>query len=141
VILDVAHNPQAARALAASLASMGGAGRTFAVFAMLKDKDIAGVAGALKSSMHHWFVAGLGGARGAGSAEIERILAGAGINAVTACADVLAAYAQACDMAAENDRIVVFGSFYTVAAVMQDRESRGSDPKSPASAGASGRRS
>jgi len=141
VILDVAHNPQAARALAASLASMGGTGRTFAVFAMLKDKDIAGVVGALKSGVDHWLVAGLGGARGTRSAEIERILVSAGINAVTACADVPAAYAQACDMAAENDRIVVFGSFYTVAAVMQVRGSRGSDPKSPASAGAGGRRS
>jgi len=124
VILDVAHNPQAARALAASLESMGRAGRTLAVFAMLKDKDIAGVADAVKSRIAHWFISGLGGARGAGAADIEQALAGAGVTAVTACEGVAAAYLQACDMATENDRIVVFGSFNTVAAVMQLRASR-----------------
>ncbi len=124
VILDVAHNPQAARALAASLESMGRAGRTLAVFAMLKDKDITGVVNAVKSSIAHWYIAGLGGARGARAADIERALAGAGVSAVTACDGVAAAYLQACDMAVENDRIVVFGSFNTVAAVMQLRASR-----------------
>ncbi len=124
VILDVAHNPQAARALTASLASMGRAGRTLAVFAMLKDKDITGVVNAVKSSVAHWFIAGLGGARGAGAADLERALAGAGVGAVTTCDGVAAAYLQACGMAVENDRIVVFGSFYTVAAVMQLRASR-----------------
>ena len=125
VILDVAHNPQAARALADSLMAMGRNGRTLAVFAMLKDKDIAGVIAALKSSVTHWYIAGLGVPRGASAADLGRSLAGAGIEAVTACADVAAAYTQACDMAAENDRIVVFGSFYTVARVMPLRTSRG----------------
>jgi dihydrofolate synthase/folylpolyglutamate synthase len=124
VILDVAHNPQAARALAASLESMGRSGRTLAVFAMLRDKDIGGVVNAVKTGIAHWLIAGLEGARGAGIAEIEQVLAGAGVSAVTACSEVAAAYLQACDMAAENDRIVVFGSFYTVAAVMRVRASR-----------------
>ena len=124
VILDVAHNPQAARALAASLAAMGRAGRNLAVFAMLKDKDIAGVVDAVKVVISHWFAAGLGGARGADGAEVGRVLAAAGAGAVTVCLDVPAAYAQACDMAAENDRIIVFGSFHTVAAVMQFQTSR-----------------
>ena len=126
VILDVAHNPHAARSLAASLRAMGGTGRTFAVFAMLKDKDIAGVVDALKSSVAHWFIAGLDGPRGAGAADVQGVLAAAGIGAVTSCADVAAAYTQACDMATENDRIAVFGSFFTVGAVMQSRASRAS---------------
>ena len=124
VILDVAHNPQAARALAASIKAMGRGGRNFAVFAMLRDKDIAGVVDALKSSFDHWLVAGLDAPRGAGAEDIGRILHEADVSAVTACADVAAAYAQACDMATENDRIIVFGSFYTVAAVMLVRASR-----------------
>jgi dihydrofolate synthase/folylpolyglutamate synthase len=124
VILDVAHNPQAARALAASLKSMGGSGRNFAVFAMLKDKDMAGVAAALKPVITRWFVSGLEGPRGATSAELDGVLTAAGMEAVTPCPDVASAYAQACDMATENDRIVVFGSFYTVAAVMQSRAAR-----------------
>jgi dihydrofolate synthase/folylpolyglutamate synthase len=124
VILDVAHNPQAARALAASLKSMGGPGRTYAVFAMLQDKDIAGVVAALRPSVAHWFIAALGGPRGASTGELGQALAAAGVDAVTLCGDVAAAYAQACDMATENDRIAVFGSFYTVAAVMQSRAVR-----------------
>ena len=126
VILDVAHNPQAARALAVSLGAMGRTGRTFAVFAMLKDKDVAGVIAALKSSIAHWFIAGLGGPRGASAADLGQALAEAGVSAITACGDVGAAYTQACDMATENDRILVFGSFYTVATVMPLRASRGS---------------
>jgi len=124
VILDVAHNPQAARALAASLGSMGRAGSTLAVFGMLRDKDIAGVVDAMKSCVARWFIAGLGGERGAGVADLEQALAGAAVEAITPCSDVPAAYMQACDMATENDRIVVFGSFFTVAAVMQFRASR-----------------
>lgn len=124
LILDVAHNPHAARAAAANLAAMGRGGRTLAVFGMLKDKDIAGVASALKTRIAHWFVAPLPGPRGAGAPELDQALDAAGIASATRCADVAAAYAQACDMATENDRILVFGSFYTVAAVMRLREAR-----------------
>ena len=128
VILDVAHNPQAARALAASLAAMGSGGRVLAVFAMLKDKDIAGVVAAVKPQVAHWFIAGLEGARGAGIGEVREALAASAVTAVTACDSVAAAYAQACDIATENDRIAVFGSFYTVAAVMQLRERQRASP-------------
>jgi dihydrofolate synthase/folylpolyglutamate synthase len=124
VVLDVAHNPQAARALAASLAAMGHRGRTYAVLAMLKDKDISGVIAALKSAIDHWFIAGLAVARGAAAEDLEQALAANGVGALTCCDDVAAAYAQACDMATENDRIMVFGSFYTVATVMRIRARR-----------------
>jgi dihydrofolate synthase/folylpolyglutamate synthase len=138
VILDVAHNPQAARALAASLAAMGGGGRVLAVFAMLKDKDIAGVVAAVKSRVAHWFIAGLEGARGAGVAELQQALAAAAVGAVTACDNVSAAYTQACDIATENDRIAVFGSFHTVAAVMQLRERQRASPARGGSRGDQG---
>jgi dihydrofolate synthase/folylpolyglutamate synthase len=119
VILDVAHNPQAARALAANLAAHATGGRTLAVFAMLRDKDIGGVITAVAPQVDHWFVAGLPGPRGTSAHDLAARLRAAGIERVTAATDVAAAYAQACDMAAENDRILVFGSFHTVAAVMQ----------------------
>ena len=128
VILDVAHNPQAARALASSLAAMGGGGRVLAVFGMLKDKDIAGVVAAVKSRVAHWFIAGLEGPRGAAVTELKQVLSGAAVGAITACDSVAAAYTQACDIATENDRIVVFGSFHTVAAVMQLRERQRASP-------------
>jgi dihydrofolate synthase/folylpolyglutamate synthase len=107
---------------------MGGKGRTLAVFAMLKDKDIAGVVAAVKTQVAHWFIASLSGPRGASVTELGPVFAAASIGAVTRCADVAAAYAQACDIATENDRIVVFGSFYTVAAVMQVRERQRTSP-------------
>jgi dihydrofolate synthase/folylpolyglutamate synthase len=125
VILDVAHNPQAARSLAASVAAMGGRGRNYAVLGMLKDKDIAGVVAALQPAITHWFIAGLDVARGADVGDLDAALAEAAVEARTSCSDVAAAYTQACDIATENDRILVFGSFYTVATVMRMRASRG----------------
>ena len=59
--------------------------------------------------------------RGASVRVLADELAAAGAEAVTSCASLAAAYTQACDMATENDRILVFGSFHTVAAVMQER--------------------
>lgn len=125
VILDVAHNPAAAKALAQNLARMPSTGRTFAVFAMLKDKDIAGVIDAVKNRIDAWFVAGTEGARAADASALRDKLARAGvIETASTCANVADAYGQACDHAAENDRILVFGSFYTVAAVMAARAKR-----------------
>jgi dihydrofolate synthase / folylpolyglutamate synthase len=119
VILDVAHNPHAALSAVRSLAGLGGTGRTLAVFAMLQDKDVAGVVSALKGRVAHWFVAALPGPRGAPAGALCDALGAAGVAHATDCGDVPAAFAQACDMATENDRILVFGSFHTVAAVMQ----------------------
>lgn len=125
VILDVAHNRAAARALARNLARMPKAGRTYAVFAMLKDKDVSGVAAELDKHVDEWLVAGIAGPRGADASFIRAALARAGvIESVSAHDAVAHAYAQACDKAAENDRILVFGSFYTVAAVMAARAAR-----------------
>ena len=124
VILDVAHNPAAAAALARNLSRMPRAGRTYAVFAMLRDKDIAGVIAAVKPYIDEWLVGGIEGERGTDSAFMRQQLARAGVLEVTSTRDSIAdAYVQACDMAGENDRIVVFGSFYTVAAVLAARKS------------------
>jgi dihydrofolate synthase/folylpolyglutamate synthase len=129
VILDVAHNPAAAAMLADNLAQMGRAGRTFAVFAMLRDKDIAGVIAAVQARIDHWLVAGIDAARGAKTETIVEILRAAHVSAFTECPSIIDAYAQACDMATETDRILVFGSFYTVTAVMQARAARQTPPR------------
>jgi dihydrofolate synthase/folylpolyglutamate synthase len=123
VILDVAHNPAAARALAGNLSAMRCTGRTYAVFSMLNDKDIAGVIDATRAEIDEWLVSGIEGPRGTDASALREELTRAGVlEAVSTHASIAAAYAQACDRAAENDRIVVFGSFYTVAAVMAARE-------------------
>ncbi len=120
VILDVAHNPEAARALAENLSAAGFARETLAVFGMLRDKDIAAVAQALAPLVTRWHLAGLGGTRGASSGELGRILAASGVAAPRKEHDTpAAAFAAARIEAGENDKIVVFGSFLTVAEVMQ----------------------
>jgi dihydrofolate synthase/folylpolyglutamate synthase len=125
VVLDVAHNPHAARALAANLERMPASRRTIAVFAMLKDKDIAAVAGAVANHITHWLVAGTDGLRGASASYLVEQLERAGVTApVTPYGDVASAWLAACKLAAGNDKIIVFGSFLTVAAVMQERAAR-----------------
>ena len=119
VVLDVAHNPAAARALARNLARMPRAARTFAVFAMLKDKDIAGVVNEVKAHIDEWLVSGIEDARGADASFIREVLARAGVlENVSIHESVEAAHASAREKAGQDDRIVVFGSFHTVAAVM-----------------------
>jgi dihydrofolate synthase/folylpolyglutamate synthase len=120
VILDVAHNPHAARSLADNLRSIPAGGRTLGVFAMLADKDIAGVVQALGGQIDAWFVAGIQQVRGAPASVLQAILAKEAPSAeVRTFSDVKAAFQQARLSAKEDDRIIVFGSFYTVADVLR----------------------
>jgi dihydrofolate synthase/folylpolyglutamate synthase len=122
-VLDVAHNPHAARSLAATLASQPAAGRTLAVFAMLKDKDIAGVARAMAPVVDEWHVGGLATERGASSEEIAQALAAGGVTVpVRRYPDVRSAWRAALAAAGETDRVVVFGSFYTVGDILSRPE-------------------
>ena len=120
IVLDVAHNPHAARALAATLGDMGFHPRTHAVVGMLADKDIAGVVTAVKPRIERWHVAPLPGPRGASAARMRDAVIGAGVpsQAVVAHDDIAAAFAAARGEADEADRIIVFGSFLTVAAAL-----------------------
>jgi dihydrofolate synthase/folylpolyglutamate synthase len=130
VILDVAHNPHAAATLAQNIGNMGFAPFTFAVFGIMQDKDIDGVVAAIAPNIDHWCVADLPSPRSANAAELADKLAalrpaGAkpGEFSATAFANPAEAFANAMSRAGENDRIVVFGSFYTVAGVMAARKS------------------
>lgn len=120
VILDVAHNPEAAQALAENLGASGFAAQTIAVFGMLKDKDIEGVVRQVAPRITRWHLADLGGARGMRAAELARALEAAGVGAPRAeHASPSAAFDAARAEAHENDKIAAFGSFLTVAEVMQ----------------------
>lgn len=128
VILDVAHNPHAAHALSDNLKSsrVRLQGKTLAVFAMLADKDIRGVVDAVKNEIDVWYVAGIDHARGAAAADVATIVAEVAPGAKVKIFDhAELAYQQACiDIgscidSSENDKIVVFGSFFTVSSVMQ----------------------
>ena len=120
VVLDVAHNPHAARALAEGLGEMGYYENTLAVFAMLADKDIGGVVDAMRGRVDRWFVSAADVERAAPGAEVAKILASRGLGHLTRTfATIPAALAAARREAGPNDRIVVFGSFHTVAEALR----------------------
>jgi len=113
-ILDVAHNPDAARALATSLAARRASGRTLAVCGILGDKDIEAIVQALSGQISRWIAAGLEGPRALAPAALAARIAGAGGTPVAAADDVAAALQLARDDCRPGDRVVVFGSFLTV---------------------------
>jgi dihydrofolate synthase/folylpolyglutamate synthase len=121
LILDVAHNPHAARSLAQNLAGLPPA-KTFAVFAMLRDKDMAGVAQALDAHIDTWLVAGIAVPRGATATELAQVLQDTGVRGdIQPFGNIGEALRFAYNAAGENDRIAAFGSFHTVAEVMAEK--------------------
>ena len=131
VVYDVAHNPQAAAALAHSLDGMGFHPYTIAIFGAMADKDLAGLVASMRGRVDRWYVCGLPLARAATAARIADVLAadrtsrpppdGDVAPEVRRFDDPAAAWAAAVEAAGPDDRIVVFGSFHTVAGAMQAR--------------------
>ena len=119
LILDVAHNPEAARALAATLREQPIAGRTLAVVGMLADKDAAGVFAALHDDIDAGWTCAPESPRAQDAVALAAILRTHVKHApISVQPDVNMALAEARRAAREGDRILVFGSFYTVAAVL-----------------------
>ncbi len=112
-VLDVAHNPDSSRVLAANLARWPVPGRTVAVCGMLADKDVAGVLGPLGSRIDSWFAATTEGPRGLDGEDLAQRGTSAGID-MTAVGSIAEAMELAANTAREGDRVVVFGSFHTV---------------------------
>jgi dihydrofolate synthase/folylpolyglutamate synthase len=115
-ILDVAHNGHAANALVQGLRDRPCPGRTWVVLGMLADKDAATLACTLDGLVDGWLAATLEGPRGRTGAQLADTLEQSG---VTASVDSFTGVPEACLAAARQavpgDRIVVCGSFYTVA--------------------------
>jgi dihydrofolate synthase/folylpolyglutamate synthase len=127
VILDVAHNPHAAAQLAANLDGMGAFRRTFAVFGAMRDKDVDGMIAALKPHIDDWLATDLPTPRAASAAWIAERLQAADAAAggegprIECHRSPLEALAAARARAGPDDRILIFGSFYTVADVLAAR--------------------
>jgi dihydrofolate synthase / folylpolyglutamate synthase len=118
-ILDVAHNEQAARALAGNLAQCRSAGRIHAVFGMLADKPMADVARALSPEVDLWYAVTLAGPRGARADQVVQALREAGVRRpIAQYGGPVAGYQAARAAAAAPDRVLVFGSFYTVGDIL-----------------------
>jgi len=124
-ILDVAHNPAAARALAAQLAARTATGRCIAVCGILGDKDIDSIVSELRDSFDEWVVAGLVGPRAVDVHQFAERLRKRGATVTAIGANV----AEACEIAnaraGNGDRVVVFGSFLTVGPAMEWMEKHG----------------
>jgi len=124
-VFDVAHNAQAAQALARTLQAQIVPGRTIAVCAMLRDKPMRSVVAELASHVDAWHVAGLDGPRGSTGEELQSALNESGNGSrVTVHANVPAAYTAALAEASENDRVVTFGSFHTVGDILRTISSK-----------------
>jgi len=116
--LDVGHNPHGVDFLWRQLPPAVPGQHTHAVFAMLRDKDIAGVIAVAAPHVSHWWPAGLDVPRGCALNELVALLRAQGIAPAGAHETVADALAAARQQARAGDRIVVFGSFYTVSAVL-----------------------
>jgi dihydrofolate synthase/folylpolyglutamate synthase len=131
VVLDVAHNPHAAATLGQGLEKMGYHPYTYAIFGAMADKDIAGVIKPLLDSVDFWFCTDLPTSRAASAQSLSERLTTLGVapkngvdSGIECFLDPAAAYQKALSKAGEGDRIVIFGSFYTVAGVMAYRNNQ-----------------
>lgn len=119
IVLDVAHNPQAARVLADNLGNMAFHPKTFAVFGMMSDKDIDAVIDALKDRVSHWLPCTLAGHRAASAEFLAGRLRARGLAVVAEFSTPQMALQAAQERADDGDRILAFGSFLVVAAALQ----------------------
>jgi len=116
--LDVAHNPHGARWLAKQWRQEPVLGKKIALLGMLADKDIAGTVQSLLHYVDSWYLASLAVPRGAGSEYLNSVLQTLGVQNCQSFTQVEhALQAAIAEAESEHDAILIFGSFYTVAAV------------------------
>lgn len=118
-ILDVAHNPASSQLLAQNLRKNPNPGRTLAVVSILGDKDLKGTLQPLTAIINHWYVGGLKVARGISAEKISQELQQLGVKDHQDFDSVEKAFIAALQDYQADDRIVVFGSFYSVASVLK----------------------
>jgi dihydrofolate synthase/folylpolyglutamate synthase len=125
LVLDVAHNPHAIATLVHNLDQMGFHPRTHAVFGAMRDKDLAAILTRIAPRVDHWHFTDLPAARAATAVELSRLHASLGVQgpgpvSVSCHADPRQALLAALGEADPADRILVFGSFFTVGGVLKD---------------------
>ncbi|MFV0276008.1 MAG: bifunctional folylpolyglutamate synthase/dihydrofolate synthase, partial [Parahaliea sp.] len=118
-ILDVAHNPQAIEALLEYIASTPCFGKTIAIFSAMRDKDLQGMLSTTSGVFDAWFLADQpDNRRSADASDIADVLRDEGEFMLSVSKNLRQAFRRAQSVMAEGDRLVVFGSFFTVAAVL-----------------------
>jgi dihydrofolate synthase/folylpolyglutamate synthase len=121
LVLDVAHNPHSVAALTANLDAMGFYPTTHAVFGAMADKDLAPMLARSGPLVDRWYFTDLPTARAASANPAGALAGAAGRREVPASthASPVAALQAAVEQADPADRILVFGSFFTVGGVLQ----------------------
>lgn len=124
VVLDVAHNPEAAAELAANLTKLPRKGKNLAVFSALADKDIVHIVEPLVALIDQWHIGELEANRTATLGQLHNSLITAGVDASNIHNHESLSQAQTKAMAdaATHDKLTIFGSFFTVAEAMQHSE-------------------
>lgn len=113
-VLDVGHNPQAARLVATDLSVKKAVGKRYALLAMLEDKDAVGVVSELTDVIDSWYLASLDGYRGQSSEALNQKVKGL-LSSVTCLPSVGQALDALADIMTKDDEVLVLGSFFTVA--------------------------
>jgi dihydrofolate synthase/folylpolyglutamate synthase len=134
-IVDIAHNPDAARVLAEDLRQQPCAGDCLGVFAVLSDKDVEGMVQAMEGVIGRWYLGALSSER---ALPLEGLLGAlrrhVGEHRIQVFDGLTSAYLAARDAAGDQDRIVGFGSAYCVAEILALHEpgcSEGLSPQPP----------
>jgi dihydrofolate synthase/folylpolyglutamate synthase len=123
LVLDVAHNPHSVAALAANLDAMGFYPTTHAVLGAMADKDLLPMLQKVNPMIDRWYFTDLPLPRAAKAKDLQQAWAAQNQRADASSsvhADPMQALQAAIDVADPADRIVVFGSFYTVGGVLQE---------------------
>ncbi len=118
-LLDVAHNPAAAQALARGLSAVPARGRTVAIVGMLGDKDVEGLVSALGSAVDKWIAVRANSPRAIPVDELARRVANCANRGCLEAASMADALEQARRVTAGDDRILVTGSFFVVGPALE----------------------
>lgn len=121
-VVDVAHNADAAEALARGLA--GFAGRTIAIVGMLDDKDVEQVVEHLDARVEEWIAVTADSPRAIDAAELGRRIGAVASGGCQVADSLHAAMQFAEEMAGDSDRVLVTGSFYLVGPALDQLYSR-----------------
>ncbi len=125
IVFDVSHNPAAARALATRLQTLEPVERCCALFGVMSDKAIGDIIAPMKPVIDAWFLGDLvGNARAKPARDLAPLLHAQGISMISVSKNMRQAFARAVSLLEPGHRLVVFGSVFTVAAVMEIIERR-----------------
>ena len=118
-VLDVAHNPAAVEQLVETLQTQPFEGKTLALFSAMADKDIATMLASVVPVVDAWFLAEqTDNPRAASASDIAGILRNMGESMISVSKNLRQAFRRAQGLMSGGDRLVVFGSFSTVAGVL-----------------------